>query len=306
MKSILNKMVLACSLVIICHVAEAQLNPSPSQFYYNQMVQSVAATGVSKKSNLDLSFRNNLQNTFYGAPMNMYATFQSQLKNGSGIGIQFNGDNAGLLTRNRILSSYALDLSKGDTRIRLGVGLGVMMNRINNKNGNMIRGDVNDPALAEFNQQKAIVDGSIGGLVETTNGWQILANIPSLGSIQQFSKYSSINYTIFNGTLKKRFNLGVSGDEYIKGMSTFEPMIGFRLVKGGQDVIDLGALVKYQEWIGFMAMYHTNNEYSLGVHIPYKDRLALNFTYNSGKVYSKNYFNVGGTLEGHVRIVIGD
>lgn len=306
MKSILNKIVLALALVMVGQIAAAQLNPSPSQYFYNQLVQSVAATGLTKKSSLDMSFRNNLQNSFYGAPMNMYATFQSQLKNGAGVGIQFNGDNAGLLTRNRILSSYALDLSKGETQIRLGVGLGVMMNRINSKNGSLIRGDVNDPALAEFNQQKAIVDGSIGGLLETIKGWQILANIPSLGAIQQFSKYSSINYTIFNGSLKKRFNLGVSGDEYIKGMSTIEPMIGYRIIKGGQDVVDLGALFKYQEWIGFMAMYHTNNEYSIGVNIPYKDRLALNFTYSSGKVYSKNYFNVGGTLEAHVRIVIGE
>lgn len=159
--------------------------------------------------------------------------------------------------------------------------------------------------MSDFNQQRAIVDGSIGGLMETANGWQAVLNVPSLGSIQQFSKYSSVNYTVFNSTIKKRFNLGVSGDEYIKGMSTFEPMIGYRMIHGGSDIIDLGVMVKYQEWIGFTAMYHSNNEYALGVHIPYKDKVEFNFTFNSGKVYSKNYFNVGGTLEGHVMINLG-
>lgn len=304
MKSLLNKIIVSLLFVAVSHSGMAQLNPSPSQFFHNQMVQTVAATGIKNATRLDMSFRNTLLNRFYGAPVNMYATFQTQTKTGAGVGIQFNGDNAGLLTRNRVMGSYALDLAKGDTRIRLGVGLGVMMNRLNTSS-NAIRGDVNDPALAEFNQQRAIVDGSIGGLLETTSGLQVLANIPSLGSIQQFSKYSSINYTIFNTMLKKKFSLGVSGDEYVKGVSTIEPLIGYRLIKGGQDVIDMGAMFKYQEWIGFTAMYHTNNEYSLGIHIPYKERMALNFTFNSGKVYSKDYFNVGGTLEGHVMINIG-
>lgn len=304
MKSLLNKIIVSLLFVSVSHSGMAQLNPSPSQFFQNQMVQTVAATGIKDATRLDMSFRNTLLNRFYGAPVNMYATFQSQLKNGAGVGIQFNGDNAGLLTRNRVMGSYALDLAKGDTRIRLGIGLGVMMNRLNNSS-NAIRGDVNDPAIAEFNQQRAIVDGSIGGLLETKSGLQLLANIPSLGSIQQFSKYSSINYTIFNTMLKKKFSLGVSGDEFIKGVSTLEPFIGYRLIKGGKDIIDMGAMFKYQEWIGFTAMYHSNNEYSLGIHIPYKERMALNFTYNSGKVYSKNYYNVGGTLEAQVMINIG-
>lgn len=280
----------------------AQLNPPPSQFFHNQMIQTVAATGIKDMTRLDMSFRNTIVNTVNGSPVNMYAGFQSQLKNGSGIGLQFNGDNAGLLSRSRILGSYALDLAKGETRIRLGIGLGMMMNRINSKGGTLIRGDVNDPAIAEFNQQRLIVDGSIGGIVETINGWQILANIPSIGSIQQFAKYSSINYTLFNTMIKKRFDLGISGDEYFRGNTSLESLIGYRMIRGGKGVMDVGLFFKYQEWIGFTAMYHTNSEYSLGVHIPFKDRLAFNFNFNSGKVYSKNYLNVGGTLEGHLLI----
>lgn len=303
MRSFIYRSILL-GLVLVTHVStSAQLNPSPSQFFQNQMVQTVAATGLKDMTRLDMSFRNTLLNTFSGAPVNMYASFQSQLKNGSGIGLQFNGDNAGLLSRSRIMGSYALDLSKGETRIRLGVGLGVLMNRLNTNGA--IRGDVNDAAIAAFNQQRAVLDGSVGGLLETVSGWQLLANIPSVGAIQQFSRYSSIHYTVFNTMIKKRYTLGVSGDEYIKGMSTIEPLLGYRMIHGGKDVVDIGAMLMYQEWIGFTAMYHSNNEYSVGVHIPYKERFALNFAFNSGKVYSKNYFNVGGTLEGQVMINLG-
>jgi hypothetical protein len=49
-----------------------------------------------------------------------------------------------------------------------------------------------------------------------------------------------------------------------------------------------------------MALYHSNNEVAFGVSIPFKDKLAFNFTYNTGKVYNKNYMNVGGTIEAHV------
>ena len=147
----------------------AQLNPPPSQYYYNQMVQSVAATGVTEKTRLDASFRNTVPNTFNGAPVNQYVTLQSQFSNGSAIGLQFNGDNAGLLSRNRVIGSYALDLSKGETRFRIGVGFGMMMNRINDKKNSLIRGDMNDPAIAEYNHQRVNVDGSLGAMMETKN-----------------------------------------------------------------------------------------------------------------------------------------
>lgn len=281
---------------------KGQLNPSPSQYYYNQMVQSVAATGLRAMTRVDVSFRNTVPNSFNGAPVNQYVTFQSQLSNGSGIGIQFSGDNAGLLSRNRMMGSYALDLSKGETRFRLGVGIGMMMNRINDRRGTMLRGDINDPAIAEFNQQRVNVDGSVGMALETAKGLQILASVPSLGMIQQMSKYNAINYSVFNLMVRKKINLGVGGVAPTRGMSTLEPMVGYRVIHGTEDVLDAGFLLTYQEWLGFMAMYHSNNEFAFGVHIPYRDRLAFNFTYNTGKVYSANYLNVGGTLEAHVMI----
>jgi hypothetical protein len=269
------------------------------------MVQSVAATGLTDKTRLDAAFRNTVPNNFYGAPVNQYVTLQSQFSNGSGIGIQFNGDNAGLLSRNRVIGSYALDLSKGETRFRLGVGIGVMMNRINDNKSGFIRGDFNDPAIADYNQQRINIDGSIGAMMETSKGLQILASVPSLGNIQEFSKYSAVNYTLLNLLIKKKFKFSGSSNQSSQGFSGIEPVLGYRMMNGVKDVVDAGIKISYQDWIGFLAMYHSNNEYAFGVNLPYKDKLAFNFTYNTGKVYSTNYLNVGGTLEMHVMFRFG-
>ncbi|MFN5422028.1 MAG: type IX secretion system membrane protein PorP/SprF [bacterium] len=299
----IHKHILAVALIIGSLSATAQLNPSPSQYYFNQMVQSVAATGLRDMARVDASFRNMVPNTFTGSPVNQYVTLQTQTAKGAGLGVQFNGDNAGLLSRNRLLGSYALDLSKGSTRVRLGVGIGMMMNRINSKGGALIRGDVNDPVIASYNQQRVNVDGTVGVMIETAKGIQLLTSVPSLGNIQEFSKYGAVNYTVFNAMLTKKFSLTKGGET--SGKSTISPMLGYRMIHGGEDVVDMGALINVQEWIGFMAMYHTNKEFALGVNLPYKDKLMFNFTYNTGKVYSNTYLNVGGTLEGHVMIKLG-
>jgi hypothetical protein len=76
-------------------------------------------------------------------------------------------------------------------------------------------------------------------------------------------------------------------------------------MEGVEDVLDLGAVLKYKTWINFMAIFHSNKELAMGVMIPYKDRLSFNFTYNTGRVYNKNYLNVGGTLEAHVMVRMG-
>ena len=303
MKSNIYKHIFSFVLLTTSLSAAAQLNPSPSQYYYNQMVQSVAATGLRDMSRIDASFRNMVPNTFNGSPVNQYVTIQTQTAKGSGLGLQFNGDNAGLLTRNRVLGSYALDLSKGSTRVRLGLGIGMMMNRINSKNGAMIRGDVNDPVIASYNQQRINVDGTVGVMIETSKGIQLLTSVPSLGNIQEFSKYGAVDYTVFNAMLTKKFSFKKGGEGV--GKSSISPMLGYRMIHGIEDVIDMGALINVQEWIGFMAIYHTNSEFAIGVNLPYKDKLMFNFTYNSGKVYSSTYMNVGGTLEGHVMIRLG-
>ena len=213
----------------------------------------------------------------------------------SGLGIQFQNERAGLLGKSRLIGSYAIDLSQGDTRIRLGVGMGMLMTRVVTGNGVVLRGDANDPMIAVFNSARVRIDGSVGGLIET-KGWEILASIPSLGMIQEFRGFNAIDYTLANAMVSKKFK--ITSDE--EGGINLQPMLGYSMLGGVRDVLDLGAKLNYRNQLQFMALYHSNNEVAFGVGIPFKDKLAFNFTYNTGKVYNKNYMNVGGTIEAHV------
>lgn len=286
---------LAILFTIAVQSISAQINPSPSQFFYNKLFQNVAATGMEKGTRIDGSFRNMTPNTFVGSPVNTMVSLQGAVGDKSGLGIQFQNERAGLLGRSRIVGSYALDLSKGSTRIRLGIGAGMLMTRVVTGNGVVIRGDANDPVIAAFNSAKVRVDGSIGGLIET-KGWEILASVPSLGMIQEFRGYNAIDYTLANAMVSKKIKL--ASDE--KGEVGLQPMLGYRMLQGVSDVLDLGAKLNYRNQLQFIALYHSNNEVAFGVGIPYKEKLAFNFTYNTGRVYNKNYMNVGGAIEAHV------
>lgn len=235
-------------------------------------------------------------NTFVGSPVNTMVSLQGAVGDKSCLGLQFQNERAGLLGRSRVVGSYALDLSKGDTRIRLGVGVGMLMTRVVTGGGVVLRGDANDPVIAAFNSARVRIDGSIGGLIETKKGWEILASVPSLGMVQEFRGYNSIDYTLANAMVSKKIKL--SSDE--KGDINIQPMLGYRMLEGVSDVVDLGARLHYRNELQFMAIYHTNREVALGVGIPFKEKLAFNFTFNTGRVYNKTYMNVGGAIEAHV------
>ena len=281
--------------IVAVQSISAQINPSPSQYFYNKLFQNVAATGMEKGARIDGSFRNMTPNTFVGSPVNTMVSLQGAVGTKSGLGIQFQNERAGLLGKSRLIGSYAIDLSQGDTRIRLGVGMGMLMTRVVTGNGVVLRGDANDPMIAVFNSARVRIDGSVGGLIET-KGWEILASIPSLGMIQEFRGFNAIDYTLANAMVSKKFK--ITSDE--EGGINLQPMLGYSMLGGVRDVLDLGAKLNYRNQLQFMALYHSNNEVAFGVGIPFKDKLAFNFTYNTGKVYNKNYMNVGGTIEAHV------
>lgn len=292
----MKKTSLIIILVLTATIGSAQINPSPSQFFYNKLFQNVAATGMDKGLHLDAVYRNMTPNTFVGSPVNTLVSLQGATGSSSGLGVQFQNERAGLLSRSRMMGSYALDLSKGTTRIRLGVGIGTMMTRLNPGGAVMVRGDVNDPMIAAFNNQKARIDGSVGMMLTTEKGWELMASLPSLGSVQEFKGYNAIDYVVANAMVSRKFS--IAKDE--EGEVLLQPMLGYRVINGVADVMDMGALMSYKNWIRFLGMYHSNNEFALGVGIPYKNKLSFDFTYNTGKVYSKDYFNVGGTIEAHV------
>jgi type IX secretion system PorP/SprF family membrane protein len=289
------------SVITMTQMGWAQLNPSPSQYFHNLLFQNVAATGMDGRVRIDGAYRNVSPNTFVGAPVNQLFSIQGKMGGRSGIGLQFQQESAGLLNRSRILGSYALDLSSGQTRVRLGVGLGTMLSRINQSGGAVIRGEIGDPLIAAFNEQKMKVDGSIGALIETGKGWTIMTSIPSLGAIQEFSAYDGVDYTVLNFMVSKKLNFAKTQD----GSVSVQPLLGYRLIKGLPGIVDMGAIMNYQGWIKFCGIYHSNNEVALGVGIPYKEKLSINFTYNTGKVYTKNYLNTSGTMELHLMLTLG-
>ncbi len=273
-----------------------QLNPSPSQFYFNDLLVSVASAGIEQSPKIDASFRNLVPSSYYFSPINYYTTFQAQLKNGNGIGVQFDGQRAGLLEKNRVILSYALNLLDGDNNLRIGAGFGSTMSRVST-NPTFIRGEVNDPAIFDFNNGRFNLDGSLGAQLQLKNGYHLLAGLPSIANVKMYSNYSSINYTILNSILKKKFKLGGADASINSNEIVIEPMIGFRMIQGNKDIIDLGIMLDYNKHIGFISLFHSNIEYALGLSLPFKQQLFINILYNSGKLYGRNYMNWGGTIE---------
>lgn len=264
------------------------------------MQQNVAASGFDKGIRIDASYRNFTPNAFVGSPVNLYFSAQSSVGENSGVGLQFQSENAGLLSRSRMMGSYALDFGDDDFHTRIGIGFGFMFARIN-QSSSLFRGDPNDPFIARFNAKQLKFDGSIGLQMESANGWSFMLSSPSLGSIQEFSNYEAIDYVLLTSTISKKMTLSGEEDEQV----SVTPLLGYQLMQGVDGIFQAGLLLDYRNWIKFMGIFYSNNEFSAGVGIPVKDKLALNFTYNTGKIYGKDYLNAGGTLEAHIMYRLG-
>ncbi|MFZ9263229.1 MAG: hypothetical protein ACO3AA_07845, partial [Chitinophagaceae bacterium] len=102
---------------------------------------------------------------------------------------------------------------------------------------------------------------------------------------------------LLNSMIKRKFKIADTYYDFKSSSIIFEPMIGFRMMQGNKDILDLGFMVDYNQRIGFISLFHSNLEYALGLSLPIKQQYILNFIYNSGKLYSREFMNWGGTLE---------
>jgi type IX secretion system PorP/SprF family membrane protein len=240
------------TILIMSTNLSAQLNPMAAQYFQNTYLANPAMAGVNQGIRLNLGYRNQSYK-IQGSPRNL--SFTSEYGSEKiGVGVNLYKDEAGLLSRSKLQSSFAyhLPLNNKEGNFHFGLSLGVQINSLNLQN---IVGSTNDQTAIRFNDQEKIIDGDFG-LAYSDKRFRIEGSIYNLKNQLEIEDNEITDYATF-----------MTAFTYMAKVSDWQlnPKLVYRGVKNYKEIVDLGLELRTpDDQLGFMSMYHSNKSMSLG------------------------------------------
>lgn len=246
------------ALLLLCCVeeAKAQLNPLNGIYFQNQYLANPAMAGLDEGLKLNLGVRKQWA-TMPGSPRTQSLSGHYAFTEKVGAGISVYNDKSGLLSRTRVMGSYAYHLPLNESsKLSFGISLGFMNERIMNEN---ISGDANDTSVDQFNQRETYMDGDFGAAY-TGKRLTLQAAIPNMKRV--FKK--DVSDAVDRGTFFSAASYKFAMDHALPGFA-IEPKVVLRGVKGHDNIIDAGANFSFSNTaFNFMALYHTSQSATFG------------------------------------------
>lgn len=263
------------------------LEPSGTQFFQNQYLGNAAMAGIDSGLHLNAAHRRQWQ-SIEGAPVTTYFTADVNTGNRGGVGLNVMSDVAGLINRTRLSLSYAYHMPLSATRnqfLHFGMSLAFNFQRIDMSK---IDGDINDPALMAYNARDNYFEGDYG-MAYTDDHWNVQAALPNIRAM-----FTGENRGINGGTLI--YSAASYKFKNEGAVSTIEPKIAYRNIRGYDDIIDAGVNVSFLDDVAnIMAMYHTSKSVTGGIGVNIKRTAVIQFMYTAQTGGIKSY--VDGTYE---------
>ncbi|QJB31866.1 PorP/SprF family type IX secretion system membrane protein [Chitinophaga oryzae] len=278
------------------HSAGAQTAGNPSQLYeplgaqyfLNPYLANPAMAGIDTGLHVYLAYQRPWSD-MPGAPEAKSLTADYKLFHRVGIGMNIYNDKAGLLNNTKVAFSYAYHLPlTADERSMLHFGLSgaFIARRLDTK---AVNGDMNDPNINAFNRRDNYFEADFG-MAFTRKGLTLQGSLPNLVSlVKDKSSDFGINRNLFFAAASYRFP--VNGQ-----LTSIEPKVCLRGMKGYDDIIDAGANFLFMENLfNVFGMYHSSKSFSAGAGIHYRSVAGLQLVYHSQTAGLANYTN--GTFE---------
>jgi type IX secretion system PorP/SprF family membrane protein len=278
-------------LSAITYQAKAQLTGLQAIYFENQYLANPAMAGMDKGLNLYAGYQAQWT-TVPGGPRLQNYTADYNAGNKVGLGFTINSDQSGLISRTRIMGTYAYHLQVSEAgKLNFGISVGVNDSYIDYSK---INGDQSDVNVALFNQRRIYFDGDLGIAYTTNEGLNLQVAVPNLGSALFSTNNANLDVdrTTFFTAASYRFPLNTETSNF-----TLEPKVVFRGVKGFTNMGDFGANLMMQEYhFNITTLYHTNKSVTAGVGFDLKPiRILFSYTSNYGPLstYADNTFEFG-------------
>jgi len=273
----------------------AQLSPMGAVYYQNQYLINPSMAGAQEGLRMDLGYSSQ-QTNMPGSPKTQIMTMGYRV-NKVGMGLNVMIDQAGLISRTRVMGTYAyhLPLNNDNGNLRFGLSLGLLKDRLT---GDLYNGEQGDVSVARFNERPAYIDGDFGATYEK-KALTIQVAVPNLRSF--FRSEDTFNANSVNqSNLFSAVSYKISLSEQMGGIG-LEPKLCYRGFTGFDDIVDLGTNVTLlDEKISFMTMYHSSKNVSLGFGSKLNSMFHLNAVYRTGSAAFNG--NTNGDFEINLRL----
>lgn len=256
----MKKLIITLSIVVSGLLSQAQQVPLLSHYYYNKFVWNPALSGVEKYGQAYLIYRNQW-NSIPGAPITKAFTIDGPLRSKNiGLGASLYQDNAGMFSRTGGMVSYAYGINfSEDSRLRLGMGLGFIDNRLNLSDISVH--DPNDPYLQLNNNNKTGFDANFG-VNYNYKDLNVGLSIPQVLALDL--KYTQPNQN--DVVYKSVRHFQVNASYVIKTMEDklkITPTAFLRITPNSPFQYDISAIASYRDFVWGGVMYRS--KYALGL-----------------------------------------
>ena len=294
MKKIFNTVLSVLLLLTAIQNANAQLNQMGAAYFQNQFQTNPAMAGLEKGLNLNMGYLQQWSNV-PGNPTVQTITADYSITEKAALGLNFYNDRSGIFSRTRTVASYAyhLPLNSEEQKLSFGLSLGFMSERVNTED---IRGNVNDPNVAAFNQRETYMDGDFG-LAYTNRKLNVQAAIPNMKSfLNKDVNGNTVDRSTFFSAISYKFDLEGEGGFGL------EPKLAYRGVKGLDNIMDAGLNLTYaNNKINVFGMYHSTKSSTFGVGLNYQN-LGFGGMYSTANSILSNYSN--GNFELSLKMIL--
>lgn len=260
----------------------AQLNPMGNLYFQNPYQANPAMAGTAKGWEINVAGK--VQWTAIDGAPSMQAATATFGTNSKKIGIGFNvyNENAGVFMRTAVKGTYAYHLPLNDTGNFLDFGLsaGITSEWID---FDKVVADLTDPALNQFNNRRAYVDGDFGIAYRSEH---LCAGF-SIPNLKRF-----LNRDLSRNTIDRSLYIASISYKLIGSSISIEPKAMYRHVENYRDIIDFGAqILGLEEKLAVNAVYHTTNSITFGVGTFYQKQLRILCLYTTGTSDLHHYSN---------------
>lgn len=269
---------------------QAQRNPLASQFYINPYIVNPAMAGAAQGLSLNGAFRKQ-KNAAPGAPVTQNLTAVYGFEK-TGVGLNVNNDEEGLIRQTRFVGSYAyhLPLDGADQFLHFGISAGILSQHVDL---NALNGNNNDALVGQYNARENYFDGDFGAAY---NNERLMVQVAFVNLKHLFKKdvvkltdvetyYTSVAYRISLTT----------GEE-----ADLTPMLAYRGMDKVNNIWDAGlqlALANNQVYLS--SIYHSTKSATFGLGVNYLRKYLISGMYNV------NTSSIGENTNGSFEIGLG-
>ena len=274
--------------------SRAQLHPLSGIYYQNRYLANPAMAGLEEGLRLNLGYRQQWS-SMPGAPATQSLTGDYGFSSKVGLGLNLYNDKAGLLSRTRVMGTYAyhLPLDGESRKLSFGLSLGFMNERLAEED---VSGNPNDVSIGRVNDRETFIDGDFG-LAYTSNKLTVQGALPNM---KNFFKKDDNENTVDQSTFFTAVSYKLYFPQSLNGMG-IEPKAVYRGVRGHDDILDIGANLTFaDEALSLTGVYHSSQSATFGAGVNYKKTLSIMGMYTTETSALRGY--TSGNFELALRV----